>query len=128
MVHVGKHEGYVRWRGSYADVAAAYLVLRTADRITLEMGSFHATKFAGPRHKAAKFEWKRFVGPVDRVALRVTSKRSTLYHERGAGERTAGAIAGPPPRRRYARATGLPWNAGVTTSNGGVRVRVLHLA
>jgi 23S rRNA G2445 N2-methylase RlmL len=89
VVHVGKHEGYVRWRGSYADVAAAYLVLRTADRITLEMGSFHATKFAGPRHKAAKFEWKRFVGPVDRVALRVTSKRRCT---------TSAAPANAPPR------------------------------
>ena len=89
---VGTNEGRVEWTGSLADVAAANLVLRTAERITLALGRFRALHFAELRRKAAGLEWERWIGPDDRVALRVTSKRSKLYHERAIGDRVAGAI------------------------------------
>ena len=85
-------EGRVEWTGSLADVAAANLVSRTAERITLTLGRFRAMHFPELRRKAAQFEWERWIGPEDRVALRITSKRSKLYHERAIGERVAGAI------------------------------------
>lgn len=86
------NEGRVEWTGSLADVAAANLVSRTAERITLTLGSFRALHFPELRRKASQIEWERWIGPTDRVALRVTSKRSKLYHERAIAERLAGAI------------------------------------
>ena len=85
-------EGRVEWTGSLGDVAAANLVLRTAERITLALGRFRCLHFPELRRKAAQLEWERWIGPDDAVVLRVTSKRSKLYHERAIAERIAGAI------------------------------------
>ena len=93
VVRVRENEGLVEWRGSPSDVAAANLVLRTAERITLVLDHFRALHFPELRRKAAAIEWERWIGPADAVALRVTSKRSKLYHERGIAERVAGAIS-----------------------------------
>lgn len=89
---VRENHGVVDWTGSLADVAAANLVLRTAERITLRLEPFRAVHFAELRRKAANVEWERWIDDDDAVIVRVTSRRSKLYHERGVAERVAGAI------------------------------------
>jgi putative N6-adenine-specific DNA methylase len=86
-------EGGVEWAGNVADVGRANLWLRTASRVLVRMGRFRARTFFELERHASRLAWSRFLGSGRAVALRVTARKSKLYHEAAIAERLHRAIA-----------------------------------
>lgn len=99
-------EGGVAWSGDDASLCRAVLHLRVASRVLVRVASFRARGFAELERHAHRIEWARFVAPGDAVALRVTARKSRLYHEGAIAERLHGVIGAP------AAATGPEDDAG----------------
>ncbi len=73
-------------------MARANLWLRTASRILLRVGAFHARALGELERRAALLPWDRYLVPERQVNLRVTSRKSRLYHQRAIAERVANGI------------------------------------
>jgi putative N6-adenine-specific DNA methylase len=84
--------GGVAWAGTMDDVHAANLWLRTATRVTLGAAEFRARTFFELERHARKVPWERWVAKGGGVRLRVTSRKSKLYHEGAIAERVLDAI------------------------------------
>jgi putative N6-adenine-specific DNA methylase len=84
--------GGVAWRGDAARLYSAALRLRTASRILLRVATFRARTFFELERHAAKVEWGQFVGGGRPAVLRVTSRKSRLYHQRAIEERISRAV------------------------------------
>jgi putative N6-adenine-specific DNA methylase len=97
--------GGIEFAGSLRDLYRANLWLRTANRILVRLGEFYAAAFPELRRKAGNLPWERYLAPGQPVALRVTCKKSRLYHSGAVAERMAGAIADrlgqPPPVAKF---------------------------
>ncbi len=92
-VHPGfESDGGVAFSGDLAALYRANLHLRTASRILVRLGEFDAVGFSELRKRASRLEWHRFLKPNQPVAIRVTSRKSRLYHSDAVAERVAGAI------------------------------------
>lgn len=95
--------GGVSLQGDLAALYRANLELRTATRVLLRLGGFEARFFDELERQARRIEWDRVLAPGAAVRLRVTSRKSRLYHEDGiaerllaaASERVAGLRLGP---------------------------------
>lgn len=85
-------EGGVTITGSMDTIYRANLWLRTANRMLLRLGKFHAIKFVELRRKAGNLPWERYLSPGQPVSIRTTCKHSKLYHSGGVTERVLGAI------------------------------------
>jgi putative N6-adenine-specific DNA methylase len=85
--------GGVPFHGSDQDLYRANLHLRTVNRILVRLGEFHASAFSELRKKAGRLAWERYLEPGIPIALRVSCRKSRLYHSGGVAERVAGAIA-----------------------------------
>ncbi|NLF52068.1 MAG: class I SAM-dependent RNA methyltransferase [Leptolinea sp.] len=84
--------GGVEFEASRTDLYRANLWLRTANRIIYRLGEFRAVSFPELRKKAARLPWETVLSPGQPVAIRVTCRKSRLYHSDGVAERVAGAI------------------------------------
>jgi putative N6-adenine-specific DNA methylase len=84
--------GGAAWHGDAASVARANLWLRTASRVIVRVAHFRATAFYELELHAKRIAWERFVRPHARVALRVTCRKSKLYHSDAVAERIAESI------------------------------------
>jgi putative N6-adenine-specific DNA methylase len=97
--------GGIEFRGSLHSVYRANLYLRTASRVLVRLGEFYASAFPELRRKASRLLWENYLAPEGPIALRVTCKKSRLYHEAAVAERVAGAITDrlgkPPSVQRY---------------------------
>ncbi len=69
------------------------LNLRTASRITVLGANFRARTFAELERRARAVPWDEWLRDDTRVRLRVTCRKSRLYHSDAVAERVAGAIA-----------------------------------
>jgi len=102
--------GGIEFQGSLHDVYRANLYLRTASRVLVRLGEFYASAFPELRRKASRLPWKNYLAPERPIALRVTCKKSRLYHEAAVAERMAGAIADSlgksPPVQKYREDSG----------------------
>ena len=67
---------------------------RCASRIIVRLASFEARDFAALEKAAARVPWARVVHPGASVRLRVTCKKSRLYHSDAVAERVARGIVG----------------------------------
>ena len=76
----------------------ANLWLRTATRVLVRLGSFHASTFYELERRAKKLPWAEFLPANGKVRLRVTSRKSKLYHSDAVGERVLSAIVGSASR------------------------------
>jgi putative N6-adenine-specific DNA methylase len=76
----------------------ANLWLRTATRVLVRLGSFHASTFYELERRAKKLPWAEFLPASGKVRLRVTCRKSKLYHSDAVGERVLSAIAGAASR------------------------------
>ncbi len=102
--------GGIEFQGSLHDVYRANLYLRTASRVLVRLGEFYASAFPELRRKASRLLWENYLAPERPIALRVTCKKSRLYHEAAVAERVTGAIADrlgkPPPVQKYREDSG----------------------
>lgn len=84
--------GGVEFRGDLKAIYSANLSLRTANRVLVRVGDFHAAAFSELRKKASRLSWERYLAPGQSVALKVTCHKSRLYHVNAVAERIIGAI------------------------------------
>lgn len=86
--------GGVGFDGDLAALYRANLHLRTASRVLARLGMpFLARDFDELRAKAARLPWERFLSPGQPVALRVTCRKSKLYHSDAVARALASALA-----------------------------------
>ena len=90
---VDAEPGGVEFRANDAELFEANLRLRTASRVIVRIAEFRATAFHELERLARGVRWDEFVAPAGAVRLRVTCRKSRLYHSDGVAERVAGAIA-----------------------------------
>jgi putative N6-adenine-specific DNA methylase len=94
----GKAEiGGVAFRGEAETMYAANLWLRTASRIVLRVASFHASTFHELERRARQVPWLNFLPPNAVVRVRVTCRKSRLYHSDAVAQRILDAIARAAP-------------------------------
>ena len=94
----GKAEtGGVSFRGGPEVVYASNLWLRTASRVVVRAARFHASTFHELERRAKQVEWAEFLGAGSTIGVRVTCRKSRLYHSDAVAERILGAIARDTP-------------------------------
>jgi putative N6-adenine-specific DNA methylase len=69
-------EGGVEFKASRRQLYEANLQLRTASRVVIRLGRFRALTFAELEKRARKIPWELVVSSGQRVALRVTCRKS----------------------------------------------------
>lgn len=84
--------GGVAFRCDASGLAAAQVGLRVASRVVVRIASFRATAFHELERAARKVAWQRFVPAGGRIRLRVTCRKSRLYHSDAVAQRVAEAI------------------------------------
>jgi len=94
-VSAGRDEfdGGVPFAGDLHTLYRANLHLRTASRVLVRLGEFRAVAFYELRKKAARLPWERYLVPGQPVSLRVTCRKSRLYHSDAVAQRVSGAIS-----------------------------------
>jgi putative N6-adenine-specific DNA methylase len=85
--------GGVEWQGDTASLMHALLHVRTASRVLVRAASFRARTFFELERHARRVPWAQFIPPGGRAALRITARKSKLYHEGAIAERLQSAIA-----------------------------------
>ncbi len=85
--------GGIPFRADAAELYAANLHLRTASRVIVRVAEFEARSFRDLEGKARVVPWERFVVPGRAVQLRVTCRKSKLYHSDAVAERVRDAIS-----------------------------------
>jgi 23S rRNA G2445 N2-methylase RlmL len=84
--------GGVEFTTDAAGLAYVQLRTRTATRVIVRIAQFRATAFHELERAARKVEWARFLPEGAHFRLRVTCRKSRLYHSDAVAERVAGAI------------------------------------
>ncbi|HTS88633.1 MAG TPA: hypothetical protein VMG41_09095 [Gemmatimonadales bacterium] len=90
----GIEPGGVSFSGTLLDLARANLWLRTASRVLLRLGSFRARALGELERKSGELPWQAWLPPGARITVRVTSRKSRLFHQKAIGERIARAARG----------------------------------
>jgi putative N6-adenine-specific DNA methylase len=89
----GRQEiGGVAFAGDLDRLYEANLWLRTASRVVARLGRFHASTFYELERRAKKLPWEEFLPASGLVRLRVTCRKSRLYHSDAVAERVLSAI------------------------------------
>jgi putative N6-adenine-specific DNA methylase len=84
--------GGVEFKADARLLARANIRLRVASRVLVRLARFRATAFHELERAARQVEWARMLAPGTTFALRVTCKKSRLYHSGGVAQRVADAI------------------------------------
>jgi putative N6-adenine-specific DNA methylase len=84
--------GGVAFDATAAALYQANLHLRTASRVLVRLGSFHVRALGELERRAKELRWERFVTPGRSVRLRVSCRKSRLYHSGAVAERVANAL------------------------------------
>lgn len=82
----------VTFKGGLREVYAANLQLRTVSRVIVRVARFQARTFAELERHTARIGWPKFVSSGRRVEVRVTSRKSRLYHSDAVAERITRVI------------------------------------
>ena len=82
-------DGGVEFSATSRQLWEANLHLRTASRILVRLLKFRALTFAELEKKARGIPWDRVISRGQRVTLRVTCRKSRLYHSDAVAERLA---------------------------------------
>lgn len=85
-------EGGIPFHSTLQGLYVANLWLRTAARVLVRLGRFHAVHLAELRRRAASLPWEKYIKPGQPVSVRTTCHRSKLYHSGAVSERILGAI------------------------------------
>jgi putative N6-adenine-specific DNA methylase len=90
----GRQEvGGVAFAGDLDRLYEANLWLRTASRVLARLGRFHASTFYELERRARKLPWEEFLPASGLVRVRVTCRKSRLYHSDAVAERVLSAIS-----------------------------------
>ena len=90
----GRQEvGGVAFAGDLDRLYQANLWLRTASRVVARLGHFHASTFYELERRARKLPWGTFLPASGPVRLRVTCRKSRLYHSDAVAERVLSVIS-----------------------------------
>jgi putative N6-adenine-specific DNA methylase len=95
----GRQEvGGVAFGGDLDRIYQVNLWLRTASRVVVRLGQFHASTFYELERRSKKLPWLDFLPETGSVEVRVTCRKSKLYHTDAVAERVLSAIAGAASR------------------------------
>jgi putative N6-adenine-specific DNA methylase len=86
--------GGVAFGGDLDRIYQANLWLRTASRVVVRLGGFHASTFYELERRSKKLPWQDFLPASGTVEVRVTCRKSKLYHSDAVAERVLSVIAG----------------------------------
>ncbi|MGQ0647194.1 MAG: THUMP domain-containing class I SAM-dependent RNA methyltransferase [Gemmatimonadaceae bacterium] len=86
-------EAGVEFQADALGVYRANLQLRIASRVVIRAASFRAAHFSDLEKHARRVPWERWLSVGTTLALRVTSRKSRLYHSDAVAERLYAAIA-----------------------------------
>ena len=86
--------GGVAFGGDLDRIYQANLWLRTASRVVVRLGGFHASTFYELERRSRKLPWQDFLPASGAVEVRVTCRKSKLYHSDAVAERVLSVIAG----------------------------------
>lgn len=89
--------GGFAFAGTPADALRANRDLRSGLFVSWILGAFRARQFPELVRKAKALPWRSVLNPDDRVDLRVTTRRSRLYHSEAVAERLLEAITASVP-------------------------------
>lgn len=92
--------GGVRFACDALGLARANLQSRLASRVVVRLGHFKALAFHELERAARRVEWTRMLGANATYRLRVTAKKSRLYHSDAIAQRVAEAIERAVPGAR----------------------------
>lgn len=84
--------GGVQFSCDARGLARANMQSRIASRIVVRLAAFKALAFHELERAARRVEWARMLGPNATYRLRVTAKKSRLYHSDAIAQRVAEAI------------------------------------
>jgi putative N6-adenine-specific DNA methylase len=87
--------GLIPFSGSLDDLARANLHLRTASRVIMRLGRFHARALGELERKASELPWDDWIAPGVPVTVKTTCRKSRLYHQKAVAERIATAAGRP---------------------------------
>jgi len=103
----GRQEiGGVAFGGGLDRIYKANLWLRTASRVIVRLGRFHASTFYELERRSKKLRWADFLPGAGAVEVRVTCRKSKLYHSDAVAERILSAIGQVAPPSIELRVTG----------------------
>jgi len=80
-------DGGVEFKASQKALFEANLHLRTASRVLIRLARFRALTFAELEKRAKRVPWETVLSRGTKVVLRVTCKKSRLYHSDAVAER-----------------------------------------
>jgi putative N6-adenine-specific DNA methylase len=90
----GRQEvGGVAFAGDLETMYRSNLWLRTAGRVVVRLGQFHASTFYELERRVKKLPWREFLPEAGEVSVRATCRKSRLYHSDAVAERVLEAIA-----------------------------------
>src|SRR5438874_5890642 len=89
----GRQEiGGVAFGGDLDRIYNANLWLRTASRVVARLGRFHASTFYELERRSKKLPWLDFLPEAGSIEVRVTCRKSKLYHSDAVAERVLSVI------------------------------------
>jgi putative N6-adenine-specific DNA methylase len=83
----------VAFGGDLDRIYKTNLWLRPASRVVARLGRFHASTFYELERRSKKLRWADFLPAAGAVEVRVTCRKSRLYHSDAVAERVLGVIA-----------------------------------
>jgi putative N6-adenine-specific DNA methylase len=86
--------GGVAFHATSEQLYRANLWLRTATRVIVRLARFHASAFYELERHARRISFERFITAASPVTIRVSCRKSRLYHSDAVAERIAVALAG----------------------------------
>ena len=115
----GRQEvGGVVFAGDLERLYLTNLWLRTASRVVLRLGRFHAQTFYELERRTKKLPWADFLPTHGRVQIRVTCRKSRLYHSDAVADRVLAAIARSAPAGIEVRSAGSDEASGENEDEG----------
>jgi len=115
----GRQEvGGVVFAGDLERLYLTNLWLRTASRVVLRLGRFHAQTFYELERRTKKLPWADFLPTHGRVQIRVTCRKSRLYHSDAVADRVLAAIARSAPAGIEVRSAGSDEASGENEGEG----------
>lgn len=88
----GYETGGIEFSGTLQSIYQANLHLRTASRVLVRLGEFHAAAFSELQRHAQNLPWHRFIIPGQVVDVRATCHKSRLYHSSAVAREVLKAI------------------------------------